>query len=64
MESLQKLELSEDEAFALLTLAVTSGVPLDSTSEKAVQKLAEYCKSHQRTHSNRQSMDCELKGAS
>lgn len=64
MSNHDRLELSEDEAFALLALAMTSEIALDSTSEKAVRKLVEYCKKHQRNHSNRPELDCELIGAS
>jgi len=39
-----RLVLTEDEAFALLSLAMTSGIALDATSEKAVKKLADYCR--------------------
>lgn len=42
----ERLELTEDEAFALLGLCLTSGMPLDAESEKAVRKLAAYCKRH------------------
>ena len=37
------LELTEEEAFALLGLCLTSPTGLDSTSERALRKLAEYC---------------------
>ena len=37
-DSHQRLELSEDEAFALLTLAMASDLELDEESEKAVAK--------------------------
>jgi len=47
-----RLELTEDEAFALLSLAMTSGIPLDTVGERAVRKLAEHCKVHTRNHSN------------
>lgn len=39
-----ELALTEEEAFALLSLAMTSPAKLDVTSEKAIRKLAEYCK--------------------
>ena len=55
-----RLELTEDEAFALLTLAMTSGIALDPVGERAVKKLAEHCKVHTRKHSNHQDRDCEL----
>ncbi len=44
---LQRLELTEDEAFALLTLAMSSHIELDHTSECAVAKLATYCRQTQ-----------------
>jgi predicted DNA-binding transcriptional regulator YafY len=37
------LELTEEEAFALLAMCLTSPHQLDATSEKALRKLAEYC---------------------
>jgi|LakMenEpi03Aug12_release.lakeMendotaPanAssembly.Ray.scaffolds.fasta_scaffold1152032_2 hypothetical protein len=37
------LVLTEEEAFALLNLAMTSSLELDPTSEKALHKLAAYC---------------------
>jgi hypothetical protein len=37
------LQLTEEEAFALLGLCLTSPTALDAISEKAVRKLAEYC---------------------
>ncbi|MBL8067715.1 MAG: hypothetical protein JNM28_04645 [Armatimonadetes bacterium] len=63
MNNQERLELSEDEAFALLALAMTSEITLDPTSEKAVRKLVEYCKKHQRNHSIRPESNCELVGA-
>jgi hypothetical protein len=39
------LRLTEEEAFALLGLCLTSPTGLDATSEKALRKLAEYCTS-------------------
>lgn len=41
-----RLELTEDEAFALLSLCLTSGMPMDPESERAVRKLVEFCRSH------------------
>lgn len=43
--SLQKagLDLTEEEALALLTMCLTSPQGFDKTSEKALKKLAEYC---------------------
>ena len=40
------LKLSEEEAFALLGLCLTSPTGLDSTAERALRKLAEYCTSN------------------
>jgi len=40
-----RLELTEEEAFALLSLAMTSPQKLDVTSEKAIKKLAIFCTS-------------------
>jgi hypothetical protein len=37
------LKLTEEEAFSLLALALTSPQGLDPTSEKALRKLAAYC---------------------
>ena len=39
------LKLSEEEAFSLLGLCLTSPQNLDATSERALRKLAEYCTS-------------------
>lgn len=39
------LELSEEEAFALLALCLASPYALDENSEKALRKLAAFCKS-------------------
>ena len=60
----ERLELTEEEAFALLNLAMTSGLQLDATSEKAVRKLADYCKRHQRiSHHITAQIDQGLVGA-
>lgn len=37
------LELTEDEAFALLGLCLTSPGRFDNTAKEAMLKLAEYC---------------------
>lgn len=37
------LELTEEEAFALLSLCITSPVSVDEVSKQAILKLAEYC---------------------
>ncbi len=39
------LGLTEEEAFALLGLCLTSPTKLDATSEQALRKLADYCSS-------------------
>lgn len=41
--SQEGLQLTEDEAIALLGLCMTSPLKLDPESEKALRKLAEYC---------------------
>lgn len=41
-----RLELTEDEAYSLLSLCLTSELGLDAQSERAVRKLAEFCKAH------------------
>ena len=40
-----ELDLSEEEAFALLGLCMTSPNKLDATAEQAMRKLANFCKS-------------------
>ena len=37
------LKLTEEEAFSLLGLCLTSPTGLDATSERALKKLAEFC---------------------
>lgn len=37
------LELTNEEAYALLSLAMTSPNQLDATSEDAIHKLAQFC---------------------
>ncbi len=39
------LRLTEEEAYALLSLCLTSPNGLDAISERALRKLAEYCTS-------------------
>lgn len=46
------LQLSEEEAFAILTLCLTSPQGLDATSEKALRKLAAYCSAKRQASSN------------
>ncbi len=43
------LRLTEEEAYALLTMCLTSPHKLDADSEAALRKLAEYCSSY-RSH--------------
>ena len=45
------LKLTEEEAYALLGLCLTSPQGLDTVSERALRKLAEFC-SREYTHSN------------
>lgn len=40
------LELTEDEAYALLDLCMTSEMPLDAETRRALEKLARFCGSH------------------
>lgn len=47
-----RLELTEEEAFALLELAMTSATNLDATSEKAIHKLADFCREQVSCSSN------------
>lgn len=42
----EALRLTEDEAFAILSLCLTSPQKLDGISERALQKLADFCSSH------------------
>ena len=37
------LKLTEEEAYALLSLCITSPTAMDETAQKAILKLAEYC---------------------
>ena len=37
------LRLTEEEAYSILSLCLTSPTKLDATSEQALKKLAEYC---------------------
>lgn len=49
----QRLQLTEEEAMALLSLCMMSEEQLDATSEQALKKLAAYCrkgKSHKSNH--------------
>ncbi len=47
-----RLELTEDEAYVLLSLCMTSDLQLDEQSEQALWKLAEFCKHHRNAESN------------
>lgn len=47
------LELTEEEAFALLAMCLTSPHGLDSTSEQALRKLAEYAISRSTSRDSR-----------
>jgi hypothetical protein len=44
-EEPEGLQLTEEEAYSLLNLCLTSPQGLDATSERALRKLAEYCTS-------------------
>jgi len=57
------LQLTEEEAFALLALAMTSPQGLDATSEKALRKLAEYCTHRNLLHHSDSPAQCELSSA-
>lgn len=46
------LKLTEDEAYALLSLCLTSPNGLDATSERALRKLADYCTSQSHSREN------------
>lgn len=48
------LKLSEEEAYAILSLCLTSPTRIDSTSEKALRKLAAFCckESNHKNHKN------------
>ncbi len=51
------LRLTEEEAYSLLSLCLTSPNRLDTTSEKALRKLAEYCTSQSNPIDNHISLD-------
>ena len=64
------LRLTEEEAYALLSLCLTSPNRLDATSEKALRKLAAYCsterncvESHHIIAPPRSQIVCELSKA-
>ena len=57
----EKLQLTEEEAYALLSLCMMSEEKLSVTSEKALKKLADYCRIHTNLESNHDKPDsCEL----
>lgn len=63
------LRLTEEEAYALLSLCLTSPNSLDGTSEQALRKLAEYCTSGSNTIGHHLNLEthygatCELRQA-
>lgn len=64
------LRLTEEEAYALLGLCLTSPTGLDVTSEKALRKLADFCTSNSHSPDNHLNigsscfpMKCELRKA-
>lgn len=59
MDGKERLELTEEEAFALLSLSMVSHERLDKASEQALKKLADYCRTYLRNHSSAVSA-CEL----
>lgn len=54
------LQLTEEEAFALLGLCMTSPQRLDAVSEKALTKLAIFCKSRMEHSNHSAPAQCEL----
>ena len=62
------LELTEEEAYALLAMCLTSPQGIDGTSEAAIRKLASYCivlsnRSHTEDHKDEQRVELELERA-
>jgi hypothetical protein len=53
------LRLTEEEAYSLLSLCLTSPNRLDATSERALRKLAEYCTSQSNSIDNHISLGFE-----
>lgn len=49
------LKLTEDEAYALLSLCLTSPNGIDGVSERALKKLADYCSSRSNPKDNHKS---------
>jgi predicted DNA-binding transcriptional regulator YafY len=60
MEAHGRLELTEEEAFALLSLTMMSHGKLDRISEQALHKLADYCRHHLSESHHKRSNACEL----
>jgi hypothetical protein len=56
----ERLQLTEEEAFALLSLCVMSEEQLDAVSERAIRKLADFCRSHPATSNHSRPADSEL----
>lgn len=54
------LELTEEEAFTLLGLCLTSPQVLDAVSERALKKLARFCISKSNYHHLAESEDVPL----
>ena len=54
------LKLTEEEAYSLLGLCLTSPMALDPNSEAALRKLAEYCSIH--SHLYHRSLSSQLAG--
>jgi hypothetical protein len=52
------LQLSEEEAYALLSLCLTSPQALDAASEKAVRKLAGYATALRQSHHHHSTAVC------
>jgi predicted DNA-binding transcriptional regulator YafY len=52
LDTSSRLELTEEEAFALLSLCMMSESNLDPSSEKALQKLAGFCRDYLKQSSN------------
>lgn len=62
------LELTEEEAYALLAMCLTSPQGIDGTSEAAIRKLASYCivlsnRSHTEDHTDEPRIELELERA-
>ena len=51
-QSSGRLQLTEDEAFALLSLCMMSEEQLDVVSENAIKKLANFCRADRSANSN------------